>query len=434
MNSLARRNANAGRAPTPIETPEAFCRRLVTPDRAEELRRMLPSHVPIDRFIRNLEVCVAQNPRITGLDNAILLREVGKAASMGLLLDPFAGEAYIVPVYDPKANGQVPQLRVGYKGLIKLVRQTGTVSAVYAHEVCEGDQIECELGLEKKLVHKPNLFGTRGKVVGYYAVVRFKDGDSDFEPMTHDQIVAIRDRTDGWRAFKEGKIKDTPWAAAFDEMAKKTVIRRLLKRLPQAIELDDAVRGALGDEDRAEGLTIDGTATAVPTRPVATIAAQTAAFARTEPVNQPADEEDEEDVSFGGAEETAAEEPPPAYTLVSADGEVTPFEKASDFAKALVALLEGITDRSVRREVHAANLDGIDAIRELTPRWGADFISKVNDLCRDPEPAQAPAEAGSATDGKAPPEEVPADEGDAAEPVNPEAEALHAALTSRWTA
>jgi recombination protein RecT len=168
-------------------------------------------------------------------------REVSKAATLGLLLDPQLGEAHLLPSWKGKTRREEPQLHVGYRGLIKLARQSGEVATIYAHEVHEHDVVECDLGVEKRLVHKPVLFGERGKVIGYYAVIKYRDGSSDFEPMTLAQVHWARGRSDHWCAFKAGKIATTAWATDEEEMGKKTVIKRLLKRVPQSPDLASAL-------------------------------------------------------------------------------------------------------------------------------------------------------------------------------------------------
>ena len=209
--------------------------------RMSEIALELPGHIKAALFQRNLFHAIAANPDLMEFSPGLIFREVAKAASLGLLLDPQLGEAYLVVAYNYKSRSKEPQLRIGYRGLIKLVRQSGDVKIVYAHEVKANDFIECELGLEKRLVHKPILFGDRGETVGYYAVAKLANGEHDFEPMSINEVDTIRDRSDGWKAFQEGKIKSTPWSSDPDEMGKKTVLRRLMKRTSQSPELAEAI-------------------------------------------------------------------------------------------------------------------------------------------------------------------------------------------------
>lgn len=221
---------------------QAFMGKVLPPSDKQAVKSVLPAHVPFERFERNLSNAIMNQPKLMALNPREVFREVAKVAALGLLFDAQLGEAYLI------ASATGPQARIGYRGLIKLARQSGEIASVYAHEVYENDEIECVLGDEKRLKHKPDLFGDRGEIVGYYAVVKFKDGETDFEPMTTAQIDKIRDKSDGFRAFKAGKIRSTPWSTDYDEMAKKTCIRRLMKRLPQSPDLSTALQ----IEDRAE--------------------------------------------------------------------------------------------------------------------------------------------------------------------------------------
>jgi phage RecT family recombinase len=242
--------------PTQKSTPvEVYVGQVLPPEKATDLFKSLPRHISPDRFERNLHNALMNNPDLMKADPRLVYREISKAVSLGLLLDPQLGEAYLIMAWNGKASRLEPQLRVGYRGLIKLGRQSGEITSIYAHEVCQNDFIECVLGDEKRLVHKPDLFGNRGPIVGYYAVVKYEGGETDFEPMTVAQVHEIRDRSDGWKAFKAEKIRSTPWSTDEVEMAKKTVIRRLVKRVPQSPELQEAIK----IEDAAEAI-IDGTA------------------------------------------------------------------------------------------------------------------------------------------------------------------------------
>lgn len=221
---------------------DSYRQTVLAPDRAKALYSSMPAHVKPERFERNLAIALRQQPRLLECDPLLVFHEISKAAALGLLLDPQLGEAYLIAANDWKTKSMVPQLRVGYRGLIKLGRQSGEIEMIYSHEVCRNDEFRCVLGDEKSLKHIPNLMEDRGDVGAYYAVVKFKDGATDFEVMPLRDIHTIRDRSDGWRAFRDGKIKSTPWSTDEGEMAKKTVIRRLMKRLPQSPDLADALR------------------------------------------------------------------------------------------------------------------------------------------------------------------------------------------------
>lgn len=226
----------------PIGPFDAFKAQVLAPERCTSLYAALPAHVKPERFERNLAIALRQHPNLLKCDPEAVFNEVSKAAALGLLLDPQLGEAYLITGWNNREGKFEPQLRVGYRGLIKLGRQSGEIASVYAHEVCESDEFECVLGDEKRLTHRPNLSQDRGAVYAYYAVVKLAGGDSDFEVMPLREVHRIRDRSDGWKAFKAGKIKSTPWGTDEGEMAKKTVIRRLMKRMPASPELADALR------------------------------------------------------------------------------------------------------------------------------------------------------------------------------------------------
>lgn len=236
---------------------------ILPPERAQTFYAGMPAHVKPERFMRNLDIALMQNTDLMHCDARLIFREISKAAALGLYLDPQLGEAYLIVGWNGKAKRKEPQLRIGYRGLIKLGRQSGEISQIYAHEVHANDVFKASLGDEKKLIHEPDIFGDRGPIVGYYAVVKYKDGDSDFEPLTIAQAHAIRDRSDGWKAFQAGKIKSTPWSTDEVEMSKKTSIRRLTKRIPQSPELAEAIR----IEDAAEHHEFTPTQALQPPRP-----------------------------------------------------------------------------------------------------------------------------------------------------------------------
>ena len=238
MNQIATQT-QAERRATPVE---AFAAQVMGDEtKSAELFRALPKHIPPARFQRNLLNLLMQKPEILQYDSRLVYREVSKAAALGLQLDPQLAEAYIVPVWNGKTKRKEPELRCSYKGLMKLARQSGEIANIYPGEVRDKDHFLADEGTEKRLEHQPDYRRSRGDPVCYYAVVIYKDGTKDFEVMDMDSIYEIREKSDAWRAYQDGKISSTPWVTDEGEMCKKTVLRRLLKRVPQSADLAEAL-------------------------------------------------------------------------------------------------------------------------------------------------------------------------------------------------
>ncbi|MEG1310902.1 MAG: recombinase RecT [Romboutsia sp.] len=139
------------------------------------------------------------------------------------------------------------QFQIGYKGLLELAHRSGKLKTLYAHEVRENDEFDIDYGLEQKLIHKPILKGDRGGVIGYYAVYHLEPSGYSFIFMTYDEV-----KNHGKKYSKnfEGGI----WEKEFDSMAKKTVIKKLLKYAPLSIEMqkavafDESVKGSIDSD------------------------------------------------------------------------------------------------------------------------------------------------------------------------------------------
>jgi len=123
------------------------------------------------------------------------------------------------------------------KGLIDLAYRSGEVSVIQAQVVYENDEFEYSFGLEPKLNHVPAT-RDRGIPTHVYAVFRTKDGGYGFEVMSMDDVREHARRYS--KAYENG-----PWQTNFEEMAKKTVLKRVLKYAPLK---SDFVRGIAQDE------------------------------------------------------------------------------------------------------------------------------------------------------------------------------------------
>ena len=137
-----------------------------------------------------------------------------------------------------QSDGMVNR-RVADKGLLDLAYRSGEVSIVDAQAVHENDEFSYEYGLEPKLKFKPAL-KDRGPVIAYYAMFRTRQGGYNFTVMSKEDIVAFKDQYS-----QAAGSKYSPWNTNFDAMAKKTVLKQVLKYAPLK---SDFVKAVAADE------------------------------------------------------------------------------------------------------------------------------------------------------------------------------------------
>lgn len=208
------------------------------------ISRALPAVMTPERFTRIAVSAVSNNPNLAKCTPQSFVGAMMTAAQLGLEPNTPLGQAYLIPY---RNHGQLEcQFQLGYKGMIDLAYRSGQVSIIQAHTVHENDKFEYALGLEPKLEHVPAK-GDRGDPVYYYAVFRTKDGGYGFAVMSREEVAA--------HAAKYSKsYGNGPWKTNFDEMAKKTVLKRALKYAPlkseftKAIASDETIKSGL-DED-----------------------------------------------------------------------------------------------------------------------------------------------------------------------------------------
>jgi recombination protein RecT len=205
--------------------------------------RALPSGVDPKRFKNSLQIALMMNPALLKCDPRLTFREVARVANYGLSLDPSMGEAWLILRRSSKTGRDEPQAQLGYRGKLKLARQSGEVTRIAAYPVTEKSVAEGRFKVTlREIFYEPDVFNDDTPPVGYFAFVIYKDGSEDFETMSVREIYKIRDRSDGYRAFKKGSIKSTPWSEFEGEMAKKTVLSRLLKRVPMSADIMEFLR------------------------------------------------------------------------------------------------------------------------------------------------------------------------------------------------
>lgn len=221
-----------------------------------EIARALPRHMNPDRMARLATTVLRQTPALARTTPESFLGALMTASQLGLEPGPL-GEAYFVPY------GNACTFIPGYRGLVKLARQSGQLVDIWAEVVYEADDFTYRLGLHRDLNHVPNLtVADRGKPVYVYAAAELRDGGRPFVVMTFAEVEAIRARS---KAGRSG-----PWVTDWAPMAKKTAIRQLSKWLPLSAEftaatvMDGAVRTEIGQLVDATPTYIDGEAEEAP--------------------------------------------------------------------------------------------------------------------------------------------------------------------------
>lgn len=235
-----REQAEAGGSVEPKPRPPQTIAQFIEVMKAE-MARALPKHLSADRLARIALTEVRRTPRLAQCTQPSFGGALMTCAQLGL--EPgVTGEAYLIP----RKNGRLSrdagrdvyevQLTIGYQGMAKLFWQSPLAKSLDAQAVHEhDDHFEYEYGLNPTLRHKPSL-KDRGETIAYYSVATLINGGFAFIVLSRSDVERIRIRSKAGTG--DG---DSPWKTDYDEMAKKTCLRRMFKLLPKSPELARAL-------------------------------------------------------------------------------------------------------------------------------------------------------------------------------------------------
>lgn len=195
------------------------------------------------RLIKAAMLGLRDNPDIGKCTPESIFASVLDAARLGLDPSGLNNSAHLVPF---KNNGVFEcTLIPGYKGLEDIAVRSGVIILCRAGKIPHGSMIRYVRGLKPDLaIYDTEVVSApidaslqAAKVDCYYAVAELPNGNKEFELMTKKEVDAVRKGS-----------RSSAWRDHFDAMAKKTVIKRLMKQLPQSTDM--AI--ALDMEDAAE--------------------------------------------------------------------------------------------------------------------------------------------------------------------------------------
>ena len=204
--------------------------------RQQAIQEVLPKHLTPERMIKVVIAQATRMPKLLDCTPLSIINGVMVASQLGLEPDGTLGGAYLIPYRNRKTGKYEAQFIIGYRGLIDLARRSGQLSSIEAHVVYENDEFECQFGLNPVLNHKRDFSVKKGVMIAVYAVARFRDAANcyQYEVMSKEEVDKIR-------ALSKTK-EFGPWVDHYDEMARKTVVRRLCKYLPLTVEMQNAFR------------------------------------------------------------------------------------------------------------------------------------------------------------------------------------------------
>lgn len=210
-----------------------------------EIAKALPQVMTPERFTRIALSAVSNTPKLGNCTPQSFLGAMMNAAQLGLEPNTPLGQAYLIPFENRKKGITECQFQIGYKGLIDLAYRSGEVKMIDAQTVYENDEFEYELGIDPVLKHKPARTN-RGNPIYFYATFKLTNGGQGF------QVMSIEDVQEHAKKYSK-TYNNGPWQTNFEEMAKKTVLKKLLKYAPLKTEFvkqvtsDETIKTSISD-------------------------------------------------------------------------------------------------------------------------------------------------------------------------------------------
>lgn len=209
------------------------------------IEKALPKVITPERFTRMTLSAISNNADLQKCTPTSFLAAMMQAAQLGLEPNTPLGQAYLIPY---KNHGRMEcQFQTGYQGILDLCYRTKEYKRITAETVYSNDEFEYELGLDPKLIHKPAMIN-RGEAVAYYATYTLTNGGQSFAVMSKDEMDDFR------KQYVKSSGERTPWNTSFDSMAKKTVLKQLLKYAPKTADVanliaaDETIKHEVSDD------------------------------------------------------------------------------------------------------------------------------------------------------------------------------------------
>ena len=207
-----------------------------------EIKKALPSVLTPERFTRMALSAINNTPELAQCTPMSFIAALMNAAQLGLEPNTPLGQAYLIPYRNNKKKCVECQFQLGYKGMIELAYRNDRMQSIEAHTIYENDVFHYELGLNPMLRHVP-AWSDRGSIVGFYAIFHLDNKGYQFEVMSKEDVDSF-----AMQYSKAFSSDYSPWRSNYEQMALKTVLKRLLKTAPmktefrKAISMDESIK------------------------------------------------------------------------------------------------------------------------------------------------------------------------------------------------
>lgn len=183
----------------------------------------MPKDFNQTRFLQNCMTVLQDTYKIEECHPITIARTLLKGAFLGL--DFFMKECYAIPY-----KGSL-QFQTDYKGETKMAKKYSvrSIKDIYAKVVREKDLFEEEIKEGKQYVNFKPLPFSNADIIGAFAVVLYQDGGMEYETMSTENMEFIKENF-SQKSYKTGEFSKA-WVITPGEMYKKTVLRRLCKKI-----------------------------------------------------------------------------------------------------------------------------------------------------------------------------------------------------------
>lgn len=219
----------------PKQTAQGSLREMILKS-VDMFKMALPKHITPERMVRIAMTAVTKNPLLAKCTIESFFGSLLTAAQLGLEVNTPLGEAYIIPYYNTKKQVYECQFQLGYQGTLNLAYRSGEYRRIKAVVVHEGDKFSYCYGINPVLKHIQNGDEEK-KPTHVYALYELKNGGYDFEVWDWKRVEVHAKKYS--KSYSDSR---SSWQTAPEEMAKKTVLTKLLKYAPRSIELVSAIQ------------------------------------------------------------------------------------------------------------------------------------------------------------------------------------------------